>query len=109
MTKITVIKNKDGDICGFVSCGHTDDESVEGEDIYCAYISALTQTACIGLDDVAFAKPEIKTDDGFISAFVKDEYANKMECRTIFRTLVLGLKAFDEAYPGYIQIFEEVQ
>lgn len=109
MTTVTVFKNRKGDICGFIASGHADRNSSCGNDIYCAAISAITQTACIGLESVAKADPVFKVKDGYLSAFVKDEKTADVKCRTLFSTLVLGLKAFDEANPGYIQIFEEVQ
>lgn len=109
MTTVTVYKNRKGDICGFIASGHADSNNSYGNDIYCAAVSAITQTACIGLESVADANPKFKVKDGYLSAFVKDKNAADVKCRTLFSTLVLGLRAFDEANPGYIQIFEEVQ
>ena len=108
MTKITVYKTKNGDIFAFRAKGHVLDEETDGC-IYCAAVSAITQTACIGLEDVAKAKPEIKISEADLFVKIPQRKAEDIQCRTIFQTLVLGLKSFDLSNPGKIQIFEEVQ
>ncbi len=108
MTRITVYKTTNGDIFGFCAEGHASDLG-EGADIYCAAVSAITQTACIGLEEVARVKLQLKMRDGFLKAVIKKDDAKREDCRVIFKTLTLGLKSFDEANPGYIQINEEVQ
>ena len=108
MTRITVYKTTNGDIFGFAADGHASDMEA-GFDIYCAAVSAITQTACIGLEEVAKVKLQLKMRDGFLKAVIKKDDAVREDCRVIFKTLLLGLKSFDEANPGYIQINEEVQ
>ena len=107
MTTVTFYKRNDV-FYGFTASGHAGGGE-EGYDIYCAAISALTQTACVGLSDVAKVKVKLKMRDGFLSALVDEKKAHSVECQTIFMTLLLGLRSFDEGNPGYIQIFEEVQ
>ncbi len=109
MTIVSIFRNRANDIFGFSAKGHADDQSEKGFDIYCAAVSAITQTACIGLEEVAKAKVKLKIHDGFLSAFVSEKDAEDIRCQTIFKTLILGLQSFDEANPGYIQILEEVQ
>ena len=108
MTKVTIYKNQHGDVYGFKAKGHAAN-APKGTCIYCAAISAITQTACIGIEEVAKANPQIEISDGSLSAFVSQTQAKTTECRTIFKTLILGLTSFDEGNPGYLQIFEEVQ
>lgn len=108
MTKVVFYKNKNGNIFGFKATGHASDME-KGIDIYCAAISAITQTACIGLNDVVKAKLDLKINDGFLSAYVSQKDAENENCQVIFKTLNLGLQSFDESNPGYIQISEEVQ
>ncbi len=109
MTRITVFKNRNNDIFGFCAKGHADKHATRGNDIYCAYVSALTQTACNALEGVAHAKVKAVTSDGYLSVKIGDGDAEKIESQTIFKTLVLGLQCFDKDNPGHIQIFEEVQ
>ncbi len=108
MTKITVFKSADGTILGFKASGHASDEAA-GSNIYCAAISAITQTACIGIVDVAKAKNKLVQKNALLSIIVPKNEAETTQCRTIFKTMLLGLASFNEANPGYIQIFEEVQ
>ena len=108
MTKIVFSKNKQGDFYGFVAKGHAGGGEV-GYNIYCATISAITQTAVIGLEDVCKVKVQVKMKDGYLSAFISETDAAKESCRVVFKTLNLGLESFKSENPKYIQIFEEVQ
>ncbi len=108
MTKVVFFKNKKDDFLGFEAKGHAGGGEA-GFDIYCAAISAITQTACIGLEDVCFAKPKITMRDGYLKAVISDKEAEKENCQVVFKTLNLGLQSFKEENPKYIQIFEEVQ
>lgn len=108
MTKIVFSKNKQGDFYGFVAKGHVGGGEV-GYNIYCAAISAITQTAVIGLEDVCKVKVQVKMKDGYLSAFISETDAAKESCRVVFKTLNLGLESFKSENPKYIQIFEEVQ
>ena len=109
MTKVTFHKNKNGNYCGFEAKGHASDSLGAGYDIYCAAISAITQTACIGLEEVAGVNLQLKMRDGYLKARISSSDADRDDCRVIFRTLYLGLASFKEANPEYIQINEEVQ
>lgn len=108
MTKVVFYKNKEGNFSGFEAKGHAGGGEA-GFDIYCAAISAITQTACIGLEDVCNAKPKITMRDGYLKAVISDKETQKESCQVVFKTLSLGLQSFKEENPKYIQIFEEVQ
>ncbi len=108
MTKVVFYKNKKGDFLGFEAKGHAGGGEA-GFDIYCAAISAITQTACIGLQDVCNVNAKITIRDGYLKAVVSDKEAEKESCQVVFKTLSLGLQSFKEENPKYIQIFEEVQ
>lgn len=109
MTTVVIRKDQNGRICAFTASGHASDDLVAGQDIYCAAVSALTQTACMGLEQVAGAKVKVKIRDGFLSASVSREEAAREACQTIFQTLALGLASMRDAYPEHLQIIEEVQ
>ena len=109
MTKVVIRRDRNGRICAFTASGHASDDLIAGEDIYCAAVSALTQSACIGLEQVAHANVKVSIRDGFLSARVSEEEAAREACQTIFQTLALGLASMQEAYPEHLQILEEVQ
>lgn len=108
MTKVVFSKNKQGNYIGFTAKGHAGGGEA-GFDIYCAAISAITQTAVIGLEDVCKVKTDIKMKDGYLSAFISENDAKNEDCQVVFKTLNLGLQSFKSENPKYIQIFEEVQ
>ena len=62
MTEITVFL-KDGKPIGFDAHGHTGYAEC-GEDIVCAAVSAITQTAAMGVSDLSAARPHwrLKTE-----------------------------------------------
>ena len=62
MTVITVLYNGDN-IVGFVAKGHSG-YAKHGEDIVCAAVSALTQTAYLGLEKLVKAEMEFHIKDG---------------------------------------------
>lgn len=109
MTKIKIFRSSSGTITGFSASGHASMDGTQGSDIYCAAVSAITQTACIGLEEVAKVKLKLDMHSGYLSAQLVPEEAAREACRTILETMLLGLASFDEANPGHIQIMEEVQ
>ena len=48
MIRIKMEKDRQGRLCGFIVEGHAD-YAEEGSDIVCAAVSALTQTALLGI------------------------------------------------------------
>ena len=108
MTKIKLYKSPNGFICGFLASGHASSEQA-GRNIYCAAVSAITQTAAIGLEEVAGVKTDIKMQSGKLSVMIDEEDASQEKCKIIFETMLAGLASFDEANPKCIQIIEEVQ
>lgn len=61
MTNVQIQKH-DKDIIGFVVSGHSG-YAEEGSDIVCSAISALSQMACVGLENVLNLKPIIKINE----------------------------------------------
>ena len=109
MTKIKIFRNSSGTITGFSAVGHASEDGQQGSDIYCAAVSAITQTACIGLEEVAKVKLKLNMHSGYLSVHLAPEEAARETCRTILNTMLLGLASFDGANPGHIHIMEEVQ
>ena len=107
MTNVVFLRDPDALLNGFSACGHAGFGEY-GSDIVCAAISALTQTAVIGLSKVACAPALIKRNDskGFFSARVRS-YATLCQRRQadlLLKTLLLGLKAIAAQYPGQLQV-----
>lgn len=107
MTRITVLE-KDGNLYGFHANGHTG-YADRGEDIVCAAVSALTQTAYLGVTELAGAEVMIDQGDGELHLELmpdtSDEAREKAEL--ILGTMLLGLRAIEENYKGYLKIIKK--
>jgi len=109
MTTITIKRDKQNRICAFEASGHSNSNAYAGTDIHCAAISAIVQTAAIGLTEYAKAKADIKIKDGYLSCKLKNlEDASNPAVAAILETMQLGLESFSKSYGKYIRIIEEV-
>ena len=109
MTTVTFFKRKDGTITGFQAEGHAGYASY-GQDIVCASVSALTQSAWQGLVEVVGAKVTSKIDSGkgFLSAELKNGQSQEIieKAQIILKTLELALAGIsnDKQYSGTVRI-----
>ncbi len=100
MITIRLQKDQNRQFSGFHISGHAE-YSEAGSDIVCAAVSALSQTALLGLlhympDDVTY---QIDEENGFLTVHVQKC------CETsqiIFHTMVLGLEQIAQQYPLYV-------
>ena len=103
MIKICLLKKQM--VIGFQAYDHSG-YAPRGEDIVCAAVSALTQTAVMGLEQVAKAKVEYRMGEG--SLFCKAEGVQEnSKAQAILETMALGLREIEEQYPDYVKISEQ--
>lgn len=106
MTRIVFTK-KDGRIVGVECSGHTG-YGVEGEDIVCAALSSIVQTAVLGVLGVAKVNAEYKTDAeaGELSLKIPDGITVKQSeaVEIILNTLLLGAADLHEGYSDFIEL-----
>ena len=106
MTRITVFY-RNGSPAGFLAKGHTG-YAEAGEDIVCAAVSALTQTAYLGVAELAKAEVTVKQKDGelrvMLSEGISDEEREKAEL--ILGTMLLGLRSIEENYSDYLKVLK---
>jgi uncharacterized protein YsxB (DUF464 family) len=78
----------------------------EGEDIYCAGVSAITQTAVLGLIKQLRHEPVYKVEKGFLSCSLPPKLSEDEMTRAqvILSTMEVGLRSLQEAYPDYIRV-----
>lgn len=100
-----VIFYEDQYIKGFTVKGHAG-FSESGSDIYCAGISAISQTALLGLMKHLSSKPEYQVMNGFLSVKLPTEldHNNREKAQMILSTMEAGLKSLQESYPQYIKV-----
>jgi hypothetical protein len=105
MTKVTIYKEK-GKVVKLVSDGHTD-YGEEGEDIVCAALSSVIQTAVLGLLQVAAIplKYEIR-DKGAYLCFELPELneTQRHDADVIIDTMLCGISDLIEGYSDFIEL-----
>lgn len=104
MLKVTICY-QDNNITGFKVKGHAN-FAPEGQDICCAGVSAVTQTALIGLLNHLEEKPEYKVVKGDLEIKLPPNISRKDNeiAQIILDTMVAGLKAMQEEYREFIKM-----
>ena len=103
MTRVTVIKSK-GHIVSLVADGHTG-YGVEGEDVVCAALSSVIQTAVLGLMRVAGINAEVETDEGYLSLELpKLNEQDRHNADMILDTMLCGIADLNEGYSDFIEL-----
>ncbi len=106
MTEITVFRSR-GRIAGFKANGHTG-YAASGEDIVCSALSALTQTAVMGLTEYLGLRVAHEIKEGSLTCMLDkgisdDEWKG---AEIILETMLLGLKSIEGNYCGYLRLTE---
>ena len=98
MITISLQYDDQNQLCGFTTTGHAD-YSEAGSDIVCAAVSALSQTALLGLMQYASQDVPYEVNDGFLSVQVpKPCEASQI----ILGTMVAGLEQIVRQYGEYV-------
>jgi len=100
-----VICYEDQYIKGFTVKGHAGFAN-PGSDIYCAGISAISQTALLGLIKHLPGQPEYQVKQGFLSVKLPSglDHDSREKAQIILSTMEAGLKSLEESYPQYIKV-----
>lgn len=79
-----------------------------GRDIVCSAVSAIVQTAVIGLEEVAGIKPIYHQKSGLADLKMPSglPIAKTRKANIILETMLLGLKSIELGYGEYITIRE---
>ncbi|KUG04254.1 putative ribosomal protein [hydrocarbon metagenome] len=99
------IKYQQGYIQSFSVAGHAGFGS-EGEDIYCAGVSAVTQTALLGLIENMIKKPEYRIEKGWMTCELPAGLSqeDREKAQVILSTMEKGLLSMEQAYAGYMKV-----
>ena len=100
MTNIDIYYNGDN-IVGLKAVGHTN-YAPEGEDIVCAGISTLVQTAVLAIQKMYNINLIQSIDDGFIELKIP----TNENVQIIIKAIIYGLKDIESGYPKNIKIKE---
>ncbi len=106
MTRITVLYDK-GHITGFEAVGHSG-YADRDYDIVCAGISSLTQTAYLGITELAGAKVDFFQEDGVLRLKLAQGLSPKQreQAELILGTMLLGLGSIEENYGDYLKLIK---
>jgi uncharacterized protein YsxB (DUF464 family) len=106
MTKV-VIEKKNGHIVSLSADGHTG-YGVEGEDIVCAALSSVIQTALLGLMRVAGISVEytvLETEGSLeFSLPTKLSERDRNNADMILETMLCGIADLHEGYSDFIEL-----
>lgn len=99
MVTVTVY-TREGRTAGFALKGHADCGEY-GSDIVCAAISAIAQTAILGITDVVKSQAGIVRKSGNCSCILKDSATEEERSKAaiVFDTMVRGLESVRESDP----------
>jgi hypothetical protein len=98
-----IFKNEKNHIKGFSVTGHAN-TAPHGHDIVCAGVSALTQTAILGLDVHLKKKISYKAEAGDLFVDMKETPDDLSDA--ILKTMRLGLAEIEKLYPKVVKIKE---
>ncbi|MFQ5794476.1 MAG: ribosomal-processing cysteine protease Prp [Candidatus Bipolaricaulia bacterium] len=106
MVEIKISRDEKRKIREFESSGHANYAEV-GQDIVCAGVSSLLQTAVLGLEVYLRTEPKVKQKEGWLRCRVdRDEIYMDREIDAILETMLLGLKAIQEQHPDHLKLEE---
>jgi hypothetical protein len=103
MIKIQIFRQSEGYVTGFEVKGHSNIADY-GQDIVCAAVSALAQTALLGLGQYLHRDVDYRVKRADMYTVLKDEPDDLTDA--ILETMVLGLKEIEKIYPKSIHILE---
>ena len=78
----------------------------KGEDIVCAAVSALAQTAVLGLKQQLIQAPKVHIEEGSLKCFVSASVSpGELEkAHIILTAIAAGLRAIAKIHPDYVKI-----
>ena len=106
MTKVTITKQNNKIVT--VECdGHTN-YGERGEDIVCAALSSVVQTALLGLLVVAGVNVDINRDDeqGYLKFSLPKTLSEQEseKCETILQTMLCGVSDLNTGFSDFIEL-----
>lgn len=103
MIKIKIFRNEQGNVTGFTVNGHAKTASY-GKDIVCAAVSALTQTALLGIGKYLSKEIDYVVAKGNLQIKLLAEPDELSDA--VFETMILGLNEIENKNPKSVQILE---
>jgi len=105
MTTVTV--KRDGERISEVTVKGHSGYGKYGKDIVCAAVSAITQTALMGVIEYSSEKIvyTVNEEEGFMRFSVPESSGDtKLRIDAILDTMILGLKDVEKGYGSYVKV-----
>jgi len=103
MINIEIVRNSDQAMVGFSVTGHAN-TAPHGQDIVCAGISALTQTAVLGLERQLKRKVRYKIASGNLTMNLLDKPDALTDA--VLETMLIGLTEIGNLHSQSVRILE---
>lgn len=113
MVKVEIKRQANGQVTSFWASGHAEAD-ILGADIVCAAISAVMQTALLGLGEYLGLKERLTYEldsDGWLFCQLPTEITKEewLRIEVIVETMIIGLKSIESEYGKYMIVEEEVE
>lgn len=102
MVTVEVYRDAAGRVRGFRSTGHANFDDY-GRDIVCAAVSAITQTAVLGVLEHLKLPAAVKQAPGHLECRLRHDAAGDA-AQALFETMVLGLREVERQYPEQVRV-----
>ena len=106
MTKVVILK-KNNKIFDVECDGHTN-YGEKGEDIVCAALSSVVQTAMLGILQIVGVNIDLKRDDkrGYLRAELSEDLNEEQrhDCDVILNTMLLGIADLHEGFSDFVEL-----
>lgn len=105
MVNVEIYQEDDGKIKGFLVKGHAGYKP-HGQDIVCAGVSILTQTAVLGLYEYLAQPPQVEKKPGLLKCILPHGLSEEEnhQAQVILKTMALGLEATAHSYSDYVTV-----
>ena len=103
MITVTVTR-ENGSPVGVHVSGHAN-MGEYGEDLVCAAVSAVVQTAILGITEVCHIQAGVSVEEGNTTCILEKD-ANPDEIQRagiVFNTMIAGLRSIQASYPGTLK------
>lgn len=107
MVNVQFFYTDDCNLIGFEVEGHAE-YAPYGEDIVCAALSVLAQTAVLGLQYHLAEPPDFTIQDGFVRCFLAQELSrqDRDNAKILMETMRLGVETIQKSYPRNVKVFK---
>lgn len=106
MIQVRLRRDTHGAVTGFRVEGHAGFDD-PGRDIVCAGVTAVAETAVLGVQQVAQHPCRIRRRSGYLECMLEGgTEVSRERARTILETMVIGLKDIEKDYRDFIRFVE---